>query len=200
MIRYKPSEVVDFLVIGSGAAGGVMAKELSTAGFSVVVLEQGEYVKEKDFSHDELGVAYHNAIANDPKLQPNTFRAKASDNAKVEQRYNYGRLVGGGSVHFTANYWRFHPDDFRERSIFGEIAGSSFADWPVTYDELEPYYTKAEWELGISGLAGANPFEGPRSKPYPLPPLPVKSSGVLFERATKKLGLHPFPSPMAVLS
>ncbi|MCX6603768.1 MAG: GMC family oxidoreductase [Acidobacteria bacterium] len=196
MTTYKPSEIVDFIVIGSGAAGGVMAKELSTAGFSVVVLEQGAYLKEKDFTHDEMGVSFQNAIANDPKLQPNTFRANASETAKVEQRYNYGRLVGGGSVHFTANYWRFQPNDFRERSVFGDVPGSSFSDWPVTYDELEPYYTKAEWELGISGLAGANPFEGPRSKPYPLPPLPVKSSGV----ATKKLGLHPFPAPMAVLS
>ena len=128
MIRYQPSDVVDFVVIGSGAAGGVVAKELSTAGFSVVVLEQGAYVKEKDFSHDELRVAYQNVIANDPQLQPNTFRTKASEAAKVEQRYNYGRLVGGGSVHFTANYWRLHPDDFRERSIFGEVPGSSFAD------------------------------------------------------------------------
>jgi choline dehydrogenase-like flavoprotein len=93
-----------------------------------------------------------------------------------------------------------HPDDFRERSLFGEIAGTTFADWPVTYDELEPYYTKAEWDLGISGLGGANPFEGRRSKSYPLPPLPAKSSGVLFDRATKKLGLHPFPAPMAILS
>ena len=163
MIRYQPPDVVDFVVIGSGAAGGVVAKELSTAGFSVVVLEQGAYVKEKDFTHDEMGVDYRHAISNDPKVQPNTFRTKTSELARVEQRYTYGRLVGGGSVHFTANYWRFHPDDFRERSIFGEIPGSSFADWPVTYEELEPYYTRAEWELGISGLAGANPFEGPRS-------------------------------------
>ncbi|MBN9661414.1 MAG: GMC family oxidoreductase [Acidobacteria bacterium] len=200
MITFQPSELVDFVVIGSGAAGGVVAKELSTAGFSVVVLEQGAYVKEKDFTHDELAVNYQHTIANNSKLQPNTFRTNDSETAKVEQRYTYGRLVGGGSVHFTANYWRFHPDDFRERSVFGDVPGSSFADWPVTYDELEPYYTRAEWELGISGLAGANPFEGPRSKPYPLPPLPVKSSGVLFERATKKLGLHPFPAPMAVLS
>ena len=102
----------------------------------MVVLEQGAYVKEKDFSHDELRVDFLNLIANDPKLQPSTFRTKASKPAKVEQRYNHGRLVGGGSVHFTANYWRLHPDDFRERSIFGEIPGSSFADWPVTYNEL----------------------------------------------------------------
>ena len=71
MIRYKPSQVVDFVVIGSGAAGGVVAKDLSTAGFSVGVLEQGANVKEKDFSHDELGVNYQHTIANNPKLQPN---------------------------------------------------------------------------------------------------------------------------------
>ena len=68
------------------------------------------------------------------------------------------------------------------------------------YADLEPYYTKAEWELGISGLGGANPFEGPQSKPYLLPPMPAKSSGVLFERAAKKLGLHPYPAPVAVIS
>jgi choline dehydrogenase-like flavoprotein len=108
--------------------------------------------------------------------------------------------VGGGSVHFTANYWRFHESDFRERSLYGAVSGADLADWPISYADLEPYYTKAEYDLGISGLAGANPFEGPRSKPYPLPPMAVKSSGVLFERATKKLGLHPFPAPVAILS
>ena len=65
---------------------------------------------------------------------------------------------------------------------------------------MEPYYTKVEWEIGVSGLAGASPFDPPRSKPYPMPPLAVKSSGVLFERAARKLGWHPFPAPMAILS
>ena len=110
----------------------------------------------------------------------------------------YGRMVGGGSVHFTGNYWRFQELDFNERSRFGEIPGTGFADWPITYNDLEPYYTKAEYDLGISGVGGVNPFEGPRSKPYPLPPMPVKSSGVLFERGAKKLGLHPYPAPVAV--
>lgn len=112
----------------------------------------------------------------------------------------YGQCVGGGSVHFTANYWRFHEIDFIERSRFGLIEGTGFADWPITYASLEPYYTKAEWDLGISGLAGANPFDPPRSRPYPLPPLPVKSSGVLLERGARKLGWHPFPAPLAILS
>jgi choline dehydrogenase-like flavoprotein len=103
--------------------------------------------------------------------------------------------VGGGTGHFTAKYWRFHEIDFHEREVWGPIAGTGFDNWPITYAELEPYYTKAEWDVGVSGLAGANPFDSFRSKPFPLPPLPVKSSGVLFERGAKKLGLHPYRRP-----
>ena len=103
-------------------------------------------------------------------------------------------------MHFTANFWRFHEIDFIERSKVGPIPGTTFADWPITYADLEPYYTKVEWEIGVSGLAGASPFDPPRSKPYPMPPLPVKASGVLFERAARKMGWHPFPAPMAILS
>ena len=197
---YPPSDPVDFLVVGAGAAGGVMAKELSVAGFRVVVLEQGPWLAAADFRHDEVSVGFRSGLTNDHRLQPNTFRSLPGQKAKVQPAIEYGRMVGGGSVHFTANYWRFHPDDFRERSVFGPVSGADLRDWPITYEELEPYYTKAEQELGISGLGGSNPFEGSRSKPYPLPPMPVKSSGVLFERGARKLGLHPFPAPVAVLS
>jgi choline dehydrogenase-like flavoprotein len=199
-VQFRTSETVDFLVVGSGAAGGVMAKELSVAGFSVVVLEQGPYLTEQDFSHDEIKYAVHNALTNDPKQQPITYRKHEGEVAKPLKAIEYGRQVGGGTVHFTANYWRFHESDFHERSLYGDIPGTSFADWPIRYNDLEPYYTQAEEEMGISGLGGANPFDAPRSKPYPLPPLPVKSSGVLFDRACKKLGLHSYPAPMAVLS
>ena len=109
-------------------------------------------------------------------------------------------IVGGSSNHFTANYWRFHEIDFNERSVLGSIPGTGFADWPISYAELEPYYTKVEWEVGVSGLGSASPFDPPRSKPYPMPPMPVKSSGVLLERGARKLGLHPFPAPMAIIS
>lgn len=177
-----------------------MAKELSTAGFSVVVLEQGPYLRERDYSHDEIKYTIQPGLTNDPKLQPITYRKSEHAPTKRLKALEYGRQVGGGSVHFTGNYWRFHESDFQERSLFGEISGTGFADWPVSYADLEPYYTQAEYELGISGLAGANPFEGPRSRPYPLPPMPVKSSGVLFEQAARKLGLHPFPAPVAILS
>ncbi len=199
-VQFRPQDPVDVLVVGIGAAGGIVAKELAVAGLRVVALEQGPWLHEKDFEHDEVTMLFRAGLTNDPKQRPNTFRKTPAEKPQTQQAVEYGSLVGGGSVHFTTNYWRFHPEDFRERSVLGPIAGADLRDWPITYDELEPYYTKAEWDLGISGLGGSNPFDGPRSKPYPLPPMPVKSSGVLFERAAKELGWHPFPAPLAVLS
>jgi choline dehydrogenase-like flavoprotein len=198
--KYKTSDEVDFVVVGSGAAGGIMAKELSEHGFRVVVLEQGPYLTEADFTHNEVKILNEDLLTNHPKLQPNTFRKTPEEKAKPQRALVYGRLVGGTSVHFTANFWRFHEIDFVERSKIGPIAGTGFTDWPITYADLEPYYTKVEWEVGVSGLAGASPFDPPRSKPYPMPPLPTKSSGVIFEQAARKLGWNPFPAPMAILS
>jgi choline dehydrogenase-like flavoprotein len=200
MVQFRSSEIVDFVVIGSGAAGGVVAKELSTAGFSVVVLEQGPYLREKDFTHDEIRFLRQNFLLNDWKRQPNTFRTTEAEIAVEQPAVFYGQQVGGGTVHYTANFWRFHEVDFEERTRWGGVPGASLEDWPIRYAEIEPFYTKAEQELGVSGLAGANPFESGRSKPYPLPPLPVKTSGKVFELSAKQLGLHPFPAPMAILS
>jgi choline dehydrogenase-like flavoprotein len=198
--KYKTSEEVDFVIIGSGAAGGILAKELSGNGYRVVVLEQGPYLTEKDFVHDEIKVLNQDLLTNHPELQPNTFRKTPDEKAKPQRALVYGRIVGGTSVHFTANFWRFHEIDFTEHTRFGPAAGAAMADWPITYADLEPYYTKVEWEIGVSGQADGSPFDPPRSKPYPMPPLPVKSSGVIFERAARKLGWHPFPAPMAILS
>ena len=200
---FKPGDPVDFVVVGSGAAGGVMARELSQAGFSVLVLEQGPRLSAADFEHDELKYWFLNGITSGRAESPQTFRRDASAAAELPHGPNplmYARLVGGSSNHYTANFWRFHEIDFHERSVFGAISGTAFADWPITYQELEPYYSKVEWEIGVSGLANASPFDPPRSRPYPMPPLPVKSSGVLFERGARKLGLHPFPAPMAIAS
>src|SRR6266700_3062263 len=187
MTKFEHKAPMNFVIVGAGCAGGVVAKELSTAGFQVVVLEQGPYFHEEDFTHDELKFKDvfdppfigREVLTNDHALQPNTFRKTESEKAALTAFAQYGRCVGGGTVQFTGNYWRFHEVDFAD---------------------LEPYYTKAEWEMGISGLAGANPFDPPRSKPYPLPPLPVKSSGVLLERGARKLGWHPYPAPTAILS
>lgn len=199
-VTYKTSDQVDFVIIGSGAAGGVLAKELSTNGFRVVVLEQGPYLTEADFSHNEIEVLTNHQLTNNPAIQPTTFRKTEQDKAQKQYSVMYGRCVGGSSVHFTANFWRLHEIDFMERSKVGEVPGASLVDWPIRYEDLEPYYTKVDWEVGVSGLAGASPFDPPRSKPYPMPPLPVKGSGVIFERAARKLGYHPFPAPMAILS
>jgi choline dehydrogenase-like flavoprotein len=116
MKRYRPKDRVDFLVIGAGAAGGVMAKELATAGFRVVVLEQGPHLRERDFKHDELGTVFRYALTNDPHRQPTTFRKLDAEKAEVRPAVVYGRMVGGGTAHFTANYWRHHEVDFVERS------------------------------------------------------------------------------------
>jgi choline dehydrogenase-like flavoprotein len=198
--RYKLTDEVDFLIIGCGASGSVIARELSRNGFSVVALEQGPWLDRSQFTHDEYRVQAQNLLTNSQQKQPTTFRKTPQDKAVKQQAVVYGRMVGGGTVHFTANYWRFHEIDFIEAGKKGTIPGTGFADWPITYADLEPYYTKAEWDLGVSGQAGVSPFDPPRSKPYPLPPMPVKSSGVIFEKAASKLGYHPFPAPVAVIS
>jgi choline dehydrogenase-like flavoprotein len=200
---YKTSETVDFIVVGSGASGGIMARELSRAGHSVVVMEQGPRMAPWEFEHDELKYRNLSGITNNPVTNPQTYRNdpdKKAERITGRNPLTYARIVGGSSAHFNANFWRLHEIDFIERSRLGPIPGASLVDWPITYAELEPYYTKVEWEVGVSGLAGASPFDPWRSKPYPMPPLPVKSSGVLFERGARKLGLHPFPAPMAINS
>ena len=197
---FRQSETVDFVIVGTGAAGGVLAKELATAGFDVVALEQGPWQHESDFSHDELAVERELAMLNRAFEPEQTFRTSAAEPARVTGARGllYRRGVGGSSVHFAANYWRFRPVDFKERSLWGPIGGTAFADWPITYEELEPYYTKVDWQIGVSGAPG--PFDPPRSRPYPLPPLPNKSSGMLLERGARALGLHPQVAPMAILS
>src|ERR1041384_4297946 len=151
MRRYTTQETVDFVIVGSGASGGVIARELARAGLSVVVLEQGRWNKQQDFHHDEVDVFFRSGFSNDPTTQKQTFRKTEKDVAKDGRGIGYHKMVGGGSVCFTANYWRLHEIDFVERTKLGAIPGSTLADWPIRYQDLEPYYTRAEWELGISG-------------------------------------------------
>jgi choline dehydrogenase-like flavoprotein len=191
---------VDFVVVGSGAAGGVIARELAVAGFDVVLLEQGPHRTAADFTHDELSVLFNGELSGGAG-NVQTYRRTPADTAKVQDfppPAYYAQTVGGSSVHFSGNFWRLRPSDFREKTLLGSIAGTAFDDWPLTYEELEPYYTRVDWEIGVSGEPG--PFDPPRSRPYPLPPLPVKSSGVLLEAGAKKLGLHAQAAPLAVLS
>ena len=203
-IEYPLDEAVDFVIVGSGSAGGILAKELSTGGFSVVVLEQGPFREAKDFTHDEFEIFMMSGLAGGAAHKRNqTFRDDESKVAEVPTGPNrapafYAPGIGGSSVHFSANFWRLREIDFNERSVLGAISGTNFADWPITYDELEPYYTKVDWDIGVCGAPG--PFDSPRSKPFPMPPMPVKSSGVLLEKGATALGLHAQAEPLAILS
>ena len=110
---------------------------------------------------------------------------------------NNAACVGGGTLSYGAQAWRYMPQDFRMRSTYGAPEGSSLEDWPISYDDLEPFYDKAEYEIGISGDYSGTPFQGPRRRDLPMPPLPPNREFGILEPAAKRLGLHPFHIPMA---
>jgi choline dehydrogenase-like flavoprotein len=200
-VTFPIDEPVDFVIVGSGSAGGILAKELSTSGFKVVVLEQGPYRTAADFTHDELSVSdFGELLGGGSEAHQQTFRDDESKEATLGQPQpaEYAQTVGGSSVHFTANFWRFRESDFMERSLLGPISGTNFADWPISYADIEPYYTKVDWEIGVSGAPGPN--DAFRSKPFPMPPMHIKSSGALLERGATILGMNAQPAPLAILS
>jgi choline dehydrogenase-like flavoprotein len=109
---------------------------------------------------------------------------------------NNAACVGGGTFSYGAMAWRFMEQDFRMRSTYGAVDGSTLEDWPIRYADLEPYYEKAEWELGVSGDDSGNPFKAPRRRPLPMPPLPHGREHQVLLPAAKRLELHPFDIPM----
>jgi choline dehydrogenase-like flavoprotein len=205
MRQFTPNTEVDFVIIGSGAAGGIMAKQLSTAGLKVVVLEQGgwgKYGHEQDYTKDEWlndNPGPDERLMSDPSRQKNTFRRNDKEKS-VPGSHSYGAVVGGGTVTYGGSSWRHLPWEFNEATHVGTIAGTGLADWPITYDEIEPYYTQAEWELGISGQRIDSPFVAPMKKEYPVPAMPIKGSGALMETAAIKLGLTAVNGPIAIIS
>jgi choline dehydrogenase-like flavoprotein len=199
-VTFPIDEPVDFVIVGSGSSGGILAKELSTNGFKVVLLEQGKYRRTTDFHHDEIAEFVLSDLTGGNSIHQQTFRTDESEVAKLadQQPATYAMTVGGASVHFSGNFWRFREIDFNEHSVHGSISGTNFADWPISYAELEPYYAKVDWDIGVSGAPG--PHDSFRSKPFPMPPMPIKSSGVLLERAAEKLGILSQVEPLAILS
>jgi gluconate 2-dehydrogenase alpha chain len=210
------TEKTDVVIIGMGAVGGVMAAELGKAGLKVIGLERGPRLKTADFQLDELRYFQRRETRPNVKTQPVTWRPNTGATATRLPGQDYGNQAGGGTVHYGAVSWRLHEDDFRARSQTIERYGvsaipqeSSLADWPLNYAELEPYYDKAEYDLGVAGKAGnlqgkkiegGNVFEAPRQREYPLPPLLKDQPSALFEAGAKKLGHHPFSTPHAILS
>ena len=193
------------IVVGAGAAGGIVAKELSTAGLSVVLLERGKWYTPNDCRKDDLrnqrttvlGNAFGPEDQGNPRVVVDSSGVPRVVLASEGAYSNNAACVGGGTLSYGAQAWRYLPQDFRMRSTYGAPAGSSLEDWPISYDDLEPYYEKAEYEIGISGDYSSTPFKGPRKRPLPMPPLAPNREFEILEPAAKRLGLHPFHIPMA---
>lgn len=200
MIPRKNPEPVDVLIIGAGASGGTAAKVFTEAGIPVVALDRGPYLRNEQFSGDELKYLNRNYVWPDPQLKPRTYRADEESPAEEVQFSPTPQGVGGGTIHWGGIVPRMTEDDFRLRSLHGDIPGASLVDWPIEYGDLEPYYTRVEWELGTSGLAGANRWEGPRSKGYPTKPVELTHYGRVFAQAMKKMGQSTFPIPQAMVT
>lgn len=202
----------DVVIVGLGAAGGVAAHVLTKAGLSVVALEAGSDRSSGDFlrGYDEIaGNGMRNTFG-DPLFNKSipTWRPTVdAPEGPPARPYLMMNGVGGSSVHYGAVSWRLYPDDFRSHTNtvkrYGEAAlpaGSAIADWPLSYEELEPYYTEVEYAIGVSGLAGENPFDPPRSKPFPMPPLRQKGWNKYAREKLAAQGYHPFRQPAAVNS
>jgi choline dehydrogenase-like flavoprotein len=201
----------DTIIVGSGPGGATAADQLTRAGRSVVVFERGHnYLVNpalphdlmEVFSNDELKYTVRHFLGPDPWLEPRTFRRSESDGERllVGEVNNVPATVGGGSVHADGKLSRFREDDFRMLTELGPVEGASIADWPLSYEDLEPYYDTAERVIGVAGLAGANPFAAWRSGPYPMPPGPAMYASLVTAAAADRLGYHPYPAPTGVNS
>jgi choline dehydrogenase-like flavoprotein len=199
-VSKRNPEPTDVVIIGAGASGATAAKVLTEGGVKVVCLERGPWMSPSEFSGDEVKYVNRSFLWQDIDLKPRTKRRERGEIA-VKARFSpVPQMVGGGTVHYSGWFPRPLRDDLTARSIYGEVAGSSLVDWPISYDELEPYYTKIEWEFGVCGLAGANKYEAPRSSAFPVGPFPVNGIGKAFYEGCAKLGYNGFPLPMAILT
>ena len=180
------TETYDAVVIGTGAGGAPILARLAAAGLRVVALEAGRlWDPATDFATDEQA---------QNKLFWTDERLSAGDDALAFGANNSGTGVGGSTLHYTAYTPRPQPDDLRLRDEFG--VGE---DWPLSYDDLEPYYDEAEAFMGISG-PNPYPWGPPRKTGYALPPLPLNAAAQLMERGAEALGIRTSPAANAALS
>jgi gluconate 2-dehydrogenase alpha chain len=217
--------IVDVALVGFGWTGAIMSEALTAAGLDVVAFERGGWRTAPNdfapsFDQDELRYFWRHHLFQNVAHTTLTFRNKADQLALPMRRLGSflpGAGVGGGGVHWNGQVWRFLPSDFKARSHNLERYGAaavnaadmSIQDFPVSYDELEPYYDRFEHLCGVSGKAGnlngniqpgGNPFEGSRSRDYPNPPMDMTYGPTLFAKAAADLGFHPFPQPAANMS
>lgn len=198
----------DVIIIGSGAGGGIAAGVLAEAGKRVLLLERGQSLSFEQVGRDHLrnqriSLYGHNAgpdIDGNPRVFVNQQGRETVIRPHEGNYNNNAATVGGGTRVYGAQAWRFMEQDFRMASIYGVPEGSSLADWPISYDELEPFYERAEWEIGVSGSNDGNKFQAPRRKGYPMPALrPTKAHGVL-KKGADLLGWSVFQTPLAINS
>jgi len=185
------NDVVDVLVIGAGASGAAFTWSLTQAGIKVVCLEQGGWVPPNAFPTSEPDSQLHwqTDFHPDPSVRrlPEDYPVNNTETPIAPLMYN---AVGGSTIHWGSHFPRFHPSDFRTKTL-DEVAD----DWPLTYDELEPYYDLNDRMMGVSGLNG-DPAYPPKPQ-RPCPPLSIRAGGKLLARGFDKLGWHWWASDTA---
>jgi len=202
---------VDAVIVGSGPGGATAADVLTAAGWTVTIVEKGRnHLLDPDnlsqpafdYSNDEIKFHERYFLGPDPLVEPRTFRKEEADGDRthVGEFNSVPTTVGGGGVHADGKVPRFRPDDFRLLSQFGPQPDADVADWPVDYDELEPYYAEVERAIGVAGTEGSNPFAAPRSGPFPMPSGAPMFGATKSIAAAERLGYHPYPAPSAVNS
>ena len=200
--------MVDVCIIGSGAGGSPIAYELANAGFSVVVLEKGKDYTESDFNKDELAVCRRDMFTPPLWEQKHIIKEYKEDGTftrydGAESEWNFwnGSMVGGSSNLMSGYFHRMKPNDFRLKSVYGGIKGANVVDWPLSYEELEPYYTKVEQVVGVSGKVVVHRFQEPRSTAdFPYPALQTNGVTKWYDKACKRLKYDVMPTPRAILS